>query len=213
MTQKVLVQRLILISAIAIFAVMFPSWIEGKSRPGVSNQTMGERLNQFPKQLGEWECISEEQLKPEVERVLRCHGYIVRVYWNAKTGDRISLALLYGPRGPMAVHTPEICYSSRGRTPVGEPRDIAPRGNATGHSFWQLSFKQSAEPKPDLEVWYAWSDGGEWVASSRPRYWTTDNLFKIQIAGTPGSDGEDSSCESFLQGAVPAFQNLLQFDK
>lgn len=213
MTRKTLVRRLILISAIAVLGAMFPSWIEGKSRPGISHEIMGEQLSQFPKQLGEWECVSEEQLKPGIERVLRTYGYIIRVYWNTKTGNRVSLALLYGPRGPMAVHTPEICYSSRGRTPLGEPKEIAPRGTAAGHSFWRLALKQPTDEFPDLEVLYAWSDGSEWVASSRPRYWTTDSLFKIQIAGSPGLDGEESACDSFLQHAVPAFQELLQHDE
>jgi hypothetical protein len=212
MTRKVFIQRLSIIAAVAVFAAVFPSWIEGRSQPGVSRQALGENLNRIPNQLGDWECISEERLQPEVERTLRCYGYINRVYWNAKTGSRVSLAILYGPRGPMAVHTPEICYSSRGRVPQGKPQEVSPRGEANGSSFWRLNFKQANEQSSDLEVWYAWSDGGDWIASSHPRFWTIDSLYKLQLAGTIGSEGQEGDCEDFIQQIVPAFRNHLNLE-
>jgi hypothetical protein len=209
MTQTLLIQRLVLIVGFAIFASLFPTWLEGKSRPGVPHQKLAQNLTGFPKKLGDWECVSEEALKPEVERTLRCYGYLNRVYWNSQTGTRVTLAILYGPRGPMAVHTPEICYSSRGRIPDGEPREQAPRGAVSGNSFWRLGFKLPRSESSDIDVWYAWSDGSEWIASSYPRYWTTDSLFKIQLAGPSAPSGEISACESFLQHAVPAFRTCL----
>lgn len=212
MTRNGFIQRLLLIAAVALVAIAFPNWLEGKSLPGVSRQKLGANLSLIPSQLGDWECVSEERLKPEVERTLRCYGYINRVYWNSRTGNRVSLAILYGPRGPMAVHTPEICYSSRGRIPQGIPKEVAPRGNAHGDSFWRLAFKQANAQRSDLEVWYAWSDGGSWIASARPRYWTTDSLYKIQIAGAIGPEGETSDCEAFIQQIVPAFRHYLKIE-
>jgi hypothetical protein len=210
MTQLVLIQRLGLIIGFAIFASLAPSWLEGKSRPGVPHEKLAENLSTFPMKLGDWECVSEETLAPQVERTLKCYGYINRVYWNSKTGNRVTLALLFGPRGPMAVHTPEICYSSRGRLPVGKPSEEVPRGTVSGNSFWRLGFKLPQSGSSDIDVWYAWSDGGEWIASSYPRYWTTDRLFKIQLAGPSSPAGEESACESFLQHAVPAFRVCLE---
>lgn len=209
MIPKALSQRLLLILAIGLFASLLPGWLEGNSQHGLSDQQLGNSLSEFPKKLGDWECVSDEALKPEIERTLRCYGYVNRVYWNAKSGQRISLAILYGPRGPMAVHTPEICYSSRGRIPVGKPQEAIPGGQIKGHSFWRLAFKDPQLASPDLDVWYAWSDGNEWIASNYPRFWTTPSLFKIQLAGPAGQQGEANACEGFLQQAVPALKTCL----
>jgi len=198
-----------LIAGVTIVAVVFPSILEGKSRLGISSKNAQEMLDSFPKQLGDWQCTSDERLTPEVERTLRCYGYINRVYWNPQLGVHVSLAILCGPRGPMAVHTPEICYSSRGRTAIGEPQEITGNAETQGNSFWRLPFKQARSENADLEVWYAWSDGGEWIASSRPRYWMTDSLFKIQLAGPPGVKGQQNSCELLLQKIVPEFRRCL----
>lgn len=74
MTQLVLIQRLGLILGFAVFASLAPSWLEGKSRPGVSHEKIAENLNTFPTKLGDWECVSEETLAPQVERTLKCYG-------------------------------------------------------------------------------------------------------------------------------------------
>lgn len=210
MIQTALVQRLMIVTGIAAFTSFFPTWLEGKSNHGISNQQLAENLCEFPKQLGDWECVSEEPLAPVVERILRCYGYINRVYWNSKTGHRVSLAILYGPRGPMAVHTPEICYSSRGRIPNGKPKEVLPGGDIKGHSFWRLDFKNPSSKSSDMEVWYAWSDGNEWIASDYPRFWTTQSLFKIQLSGPCGVSDEVSACENFLPQAVPALKACLK---
>jgi len=210
MTQKTLLQRLMIITGIAAFAIVFPTWLEGRSHHGISDQQLAENLCEFPKQFGDWESVSEEPLTPVVERILRCYGYVNRVYWNSKTGDRVSLAILYGPRGPMAVHTPEICYSSRGRVPNGKPEEVVPGGNIKGHSFWRLDFKNPSSKSSDMEVWYAWSDGNEWIASDYPRFWTTQSLFKIQLSSPCGASDEASACENFLQNAVPALKACLK---
>jgi hypothetical protein len=209
-TRPVLIQGLVLIGGMTLVAGVVPAWLEGKSRTGIASRELGEKLASFPVQLGEWECISDERLKPQVERTLRCDGYINRVYWNSRTGGRVSLAILHGPRGPMAVHTPEICYSSRGRVPAGEPQEVVGQAEASGNTFWKLAFKQPKDVKADLEVWYAWSDGGEWIACSYPRYWMTNNLFKLQLSGPPGNEGQESNGEMLLKQAVPAFQKILQ---
>ena len=210
MTQKTLLQRLMIITAIAVCANFLPTWLEGRPYHGISNQQLAQNLSEFPKQFGDWESVSEEPLTPAVERILRCYGYVNRVYWNSKTGHRISLAILYGPRGPMAVHTPEICYSSRGRVPIGKPEEVVPGGSLKGHSFWRLDFKHPSSKSSDMEVWYAWSDGNDWIASDYPRFWITQSLFKIQLSGPPGAPDEVSACDDFLQHAVPVLKACLK---
>src|SRR5687767_6261065 len=80
---------------------------------GESLQLAADALSRpLPARAGSWVLLTESKLGPEVVKMLRCPAYINRVYAHEQTGDRITVAVLVGPAGPIAVHTPEICYSS-----------------------------------------------------------------------------------------------------
>src|SRR5690606_36914398 len=134
----------------------------------------GALLPQLPEQVGPWVRVGDHELPASAQKQLRCYGYLNREYWNPNTGDRVSVALLFGPRGPIAVHTPEICYSSAGTQPIGTR--VVETVDADGETgeFWHIQFSRGDEPLPHLDVWYAWSDGGPWYAGEYPRLWLTD---------------------------------------
>ena len=50
--------------------------------------------------------------------------------------------MIAGPAGPISVHTPEICYSSRAYS-IQEPRVQTAVSDKNGrtHSFWSVSFR------------------------------------------------------------------------
>ena len=171
--------------------------------------TFGEGLAELPETAGTWNMSSRDDLDPQAQRLLRCHGSMVREYVDDVTGRRVSVAVLFGPRGPIAVHTPEVCYSSVG-TDVAGPRETeAVTSDDTEHTFWRSEFVRSPDPDPSFEVWYAWSDGGRWEARDYPRFWMTDNLFKIQLAGPPGDDDSVSACRDFLIAFLPELNRYL----
>ncbi len=169
-----------------------------------------ESLEGIPDQIGDWVCSSTEDLPENAKRILNCHGFINRSYWNAKTGATVTVAVLYGPRGPIAVHTPDVCYSGIGTNPVADRRSVEIKTEDHSDRFWTINFTRGAEMTPSLEVWYAWSDGGPWVASEHPRFWLTDSLYKIQLAGTPGKDQAESDCKTFLRDLIPVLRQRLR---
>ena len=59
-----------------------------------------------------------------------------------KTGATVDLAIIVGPGGPISVHTPEICYSSRAYS-IEEPRRRMQLSDGDGHkhSFWNTDFQ------------------------------------------------------------------------
>jgi Protein of unknown function (DUF3485) len=173
-------------------------------------QTHVENLKQLPEQIGDWVCSSTEDLPENARRILNCHGFINRSYWNAQTGATVTVAVLYGPRGPIAVHTPDVCYSGIGTTPVADRRSVEIKSDDRSDRFWTIQFTRGAEPTPSLEVWYAWSDGGPWVASEHPRFWLTDSLYKIQLAGPPGKNNTEGDCKSFLRALIPVLRQKLR---
>lgn len=169
-----------------------------------------ETLQTLPVNIGNWRLVSETELEDSAKRILRCYGSTLREYANDITGDQITVFVVYGPRGPIAVHTPEVCYSSIGTEPAGERVSTPIMINGETQTLWKVKFrKPDANEPPHMEVCYGWSDGGPWKASSLPRVWLTDSLYKIQVAGPPAKSGEDTSpVEDFLREFLPALQRL-----
>lgn len=161
----------------------------------------GARLVELPDTCGDWRVEAHSELAPGAQAILRCHGSLVRNYVNDTTGDRVTVAVLFGPRGPIAVHTPEVCYSSVGTQQIDERVAETIDAGDTEHRLWSVQFSRGSDPKPALDVWYGWSDGGPWVASEHPRFWMTESLYKIQVAGDIAGSG--SGCRDFLTSFLP----------
>ena len=92
--------------------------IEWVNKPGVD--AIAAKLEELPTEFGDWQLVENQELPESAQNQLHCYGYTLQVYDNTKTGGRVTVAVLFGPRGPIAVHTPEICYSGQGILPGGE---------------------------------------------------------------------------------------------
>ena len=168
----------------------------------------GARLNQLPDSCGDWELVEKQELDPEVTEMLRCYGSEVRQYRHTSRGTLVTIAVLFGPRGPIAVHRPEICYSSIGTKQIGVRRKKTVYVDSAKQRFWQARFSQDKSKTATLDVWYGWSDGDDWVAAENPRFWMTNNLYKIQIAGPVGNE-EFNPCEELLSALLPHINRLI----
>jgi hypothetical protein len=195
---------------ITVLSGLVHGYLDGRWAAGPDLAAAAARLPELPEKVGPWVLVSDQELPANAARILQCYGSVVREYWNPATGDRVNVALLFGPRGPIAVHTPEICYSSAGTTLLGDR--VAQSLDIDGQSekFWSVQFAHDGDPKPSLEVWYAWSDGGPWQAADQPRFWLTDRLYKIQLAGKPSADGTQSSLQDFLAHFLLSVREAIQ---
>lgn len=169
------------------------------------------RLADFPQKIGTWELVNEQPIAEDVVEMLSCGGYVNRQYVDRATGHIISVAILLGPPGPIAVHTPEVCYSSRAYT-LQKPRNELSLTDeqGRGHSFWSTKFSSSTPSVDELEVCYAWSDDGDWKASRSPRFEFAARPFlvKIQLAAlSPATSPTQSKqtpsvCQEFLSAML-----------
>ena len=183
-------------------------YLDGRWTSVDAAQAKAEALQNLPLKAGDWDLLTDSELEGSAKRILQCYGSLVRTYVNKTTGAEVSVFVVCGPRGPIAVHTPEVCYSSSGTEPAGD-RVVSPvLINGESQSLWTVKFRKprSSDP-PHLEVWYGWSDGGPWKAASVPRVWLTDSLYKIQASGPPAKTGEkESPVEDFLRAFLPSLQ-------
>jgi Protein of unknown function (DUF3485) len=144
-------------------------------------------LKEFPGEIGNWKAVEELPIGEHSLQMLECAGYISRRYVNQDSGQSIQLAIMLGPPGPIAVHTPEICYSSRAYEMESEraltPLEVSPNRR---HSFWRLDFSTRNAFADGLRVYYAWGLGSEWKASDSPRFEFAGSplLYKLQLASS-----------------------------
>ncbi|MCC9601438.1 EpsI family protein [Stieleria sp. JC731] len=184
-------------------------YLDGRWVGRDSRATQVELLSQIPTEFGEWRMVHEGELGETAQSLLRCYGASVRDYKNVTTGATIKMALTFGPRGPIAVHTPDVCYTSQGTKPAA-PRSVRSFNTDSGsHRFWSVDFIQNGENVPSLNVIYGWSSGDDFEAADNPRFWMTDDLYKIQIAGD-FTDAAVMPSEAFLKAFLPHLEKLTQ---
>jgi len=180
------------------------------NRWGVSKKytEIGQKLREVPLTIGNWVATEEQTMDAVALKTLECEGYILRNYVHQSTGESINVAVLFGPKGPIAVHTPEICFSSVNlqATSLRAPQKFDFDGEQ--NTFWRLGFVSSSIEKTKLNVSYAWSDGGPWVASEQPRFWRTDYLYKIQTAARVLNPKQDST-EEFFRSFLPELRECM----
>ena len=143
------------------------------------------QVDRLPKQLGEWSAIEELTMGETELEMLECAGYCHRRYVQTGTGKTVTVAILLGPPGPIAVHTPEICFSSRAYD-IQRRRELTSvaSDDSQSHTFWQVEFASRNALAESLQVMYAWSDGERWFASKSPRFEfaALPYLYKLQLS-------------------------------
>jgi hypothetical protein len=163
----------------------------------------------LPMEVGNWRVRSEDKMPDPVVKILQCPAYITRVYEHQQTGDVVNVAVLLGPPGPISVHTPEVCYSSREFTPDGDRRSTKIEDlDGKEHTLWHLPLKANNLDGSSLRVFYGWSVGSVWGAPEYPRFnfGSLPHLYKLQVAVTdhPASEAIDFDAgQDFLECFLP----------
>lgn len=175
-----------------------------------------KKLDAIPPVIGDWHSKPLEMPKSQLEAA-EAVGHISRIYRNDKTQTEIQLLVLCGPRGPIAVHSPTICFTSAGRQQAfPEKRESVKASDATGN-FWQTVFTKRTPDglEDELDTYWAWSVQGECQAPENPRleFAGSQHLYKIYVTHlrqpAANKTSKDSSCEDFLKVFLPAFQAAL----
>src|SRR5438876_4916160 len=78
------------------------------------------RLDAVPESFGDWTSKSDR-----FQDDLTHHGiekYILRTYSNSRTTESYQVLVVCGRPGPIASHTPDVCYRGSGYTPTGDQK-------------------------------------------------------------------------------------------
>lgn len=183
--------------------------LDGRWSAEQDKVAVGDQLSELPEALGDWVLVEDGELDEVALRLLRCYGSFRNVYRHTPTKTLVNVAVIYGPRGPTAVHRPEICYSSEG-TEQTRDRLIETIETKDGvNQFWSVQFADKEDPNAKFEVWYGFSSGAEWMAAEYPRFWLTDDLYKIQLSG-PSTEASFNPCKSLLTALLPHLEKHIK---
>jgi hypothetical protein len=173
------------------------------------------RLESLPMTLGEWDGQAQE-MNPRELALAEVSGYVKRQYVNRRTGSVVSLLMVCGRPGPVAVHSPSVCYAGAGYEPVGATAKHAEPGTPPDE-FWVSQFRKAEAAVPvNLRLWYAWNATGTWQAADNPRvtFARYPILYKMYVVRElPRADEplEEDPSVDFLRLLLPEIQKASLF--
>lgn len=199
-----------LLGSIALIAcgIVHGYWT-GRWSPPVDSAKAAERLDTIPLGLGEWDGEALEVKAGEAGKGVA--GFIKRRYVHRKTGATVELFLVCGQSGPVSIHSPDACYGASGFRLNAQTRYEA----NSGDSMWTMdATRTNATDETRLRVYWAWSDGSNWTASSNPRvqFARRPVLHKLYLVRelSGGSESRQSEpCEEFMQALLPVLKRTL----
>jgi hypothetical protein len=179
-------------------------------------RTAAERLDAIPLQIGDW-TGEEIEVKPG-QGAPGVAGCIQRRYINRKLGATVVLALVNGRPGPVATHTPEVCYGASGYQ-VGARKPVRLETPQIPAQFWTSdATRTSVTEETRIRLYWAWNGGEGWVASADARnefprylYPILHKLYVIRDLNdtSAAAVGREEPCELFLQVLLPELAKVL----
>jgi hypothetical protein len=206
-----------LLILLALVVILGAGYYQGKlvNRWGESQsfiQAM-DRITTLPETIGNWKSQNME-LNAKQLQIAEVSNYVSRVYTNINSGEKISILLIGGRPGPIAVHSPDVCYQGAGYK-MGNKLIQAVRGVREGRppEFWVAKFTKEPVPAP-LHIMWAWSAGGLFIAPDTPRlmFYREPFLYKLYIireAKSLDAPLVDEVMQQFLKDIYPVLEKSL----
>lgn len=188
----------VLACPIAVLIVLATGWVHGdrtgRWRVDDSLENAVARLDRIPKDFGAWRG-EDQPLDPRQLQAGEVIGAVSRAYVHERDGRHFQVVVLCGRPGPIAVHTPEVCYDANGHVAVTMPTvENVPLAEDARAEWRVVVFRSKrTDAAETLRIAWAWSAGGTWSAPDNPRvtYASQRFLYKVYVMGRewPGDDG------------------------
>lgn len=177
------------------------------------------RLDRIPRDVGDWH--GEDLVLPEDEvQAAQLAGYCYRRYVNAHSRHVVTMLLLCGPTGPLAVHTPDVCFKGAGYRELGEPVpfQLPYNGADDEAAFRTLRMREDEVAHPAmLRIFWSWSAGGSWQAPTNPRLSLSRHrylykLYVLRMNVGENVEAKDDPCVKFMDAFLPQLDTALRSD-
>jgi hypothetical protein len=175
-------------------------------------------LKELPKTLGSWREIEEAeiQLDPQIARIAGSNDHVIRTYSDEKSGESVTVLVLYGLANIVFAHTPEVCYPAAGFRPVKEMREIdvpIPDSSDKAKFRSQVYGRLKIGGSIYEEAYYSFLYNGKWWTDPSNEWKSFryhPGMFKVQVQHRVGSGGaKDSPVEELLGNIVKEIEQRL----
>jgi hypothetical protein len=214
-----LVKRTSLVLA-AVAVLILTGYVDGRwSNRWTTSHALADavaRLDRVALDLGDWEGRSMELSKRELD-VAELDGYLERNYKNLRTGENISVLLVCGRPGPVAEHTPDVCYIGAGFVQAARPalQTLKPEGGAPEALFREEIYSKGLSNAPSyLRILWSLNATGQWQSPPNPRvaFAPRSFLYKLYVVSESASADESAgaSAKEFTRTLLlPELQRAL----
>jgi hypothetical protein len=163
-------------------------------------------LDELPTAFGTWRMTGQGQLDDEISKLAGSTAHILRSYTDSKTGETVSVLVVYGLAYSVFGHSPEVCYPAGGYQAVGKAEDheFSLPGSATPVRYRSKFFSKTlASITRSHEVMWSFWHAGSWLPDVSDHFKTfrsSPALFKIQVeCPVTGTSSEHSPVESLVK--------------
>jgi hypothetical protein len=123
-------------------------------------ESAASRLDGVPMTMGEWEGRPME-INARQLAIAEAVGHLSRAYVNRRTGMEVSVVVLCGRPGPIALHSPEVCYAGSGYSLKSETEKCAVKGDdGFTADLYKAQFVKAGAAPDTLNVFWAWKANG-----------------------------------------------------
>jgi hypothetical protein len=192
---------------VIVCGVVHGFWTDRWAAP-VETAAAAARMEQLPMDLGDWSGQIVEDKNPTAGGTA---GSIQRRYVNRKTGEAVNIYLVCGRPGPVATHTPEVCYAAGGY-------EVGAKSKADlydGAAFWTAdAVRRKATEESRIRLYWGWTAGAGWYApdDARIAFHRAPVLFKLYVQrelAAAAPPVADEPCAAFLRVLLPALDRTL----
>lgn len=211
-----------IMGTVAAVALVMTGWVHGNWTDRWATDDLVTKaaaaLDEIPMQFGEWEGknleLKQGQAGPGVA------GCVQRSYVNRRTGVSVVIALVNGRPGPVATHTPEVCYGASGYTvQQKQPVEVGDK-NAPARFWTSDAVRKRVTEETRLRLYWAWNGGQGWSASTdarqefpRSSHPVLHKLYVLRELGLDLMEGKakdkDEPCVAFLDALLPVLDQKL----
>ena len=208
--RRALVLNLLAVALLILHGIVH-GWWSGRWSDGRELDAAADRLANVPLTLGEWNG-EPMQLNAKRQAMGEIRGSLLRRYVHRQHRTVLSLLIVCGEAGPIAVHTPDVCYRGAGFDLAGPVRPLTV-GSGPEAEFQASLFRKRGEEAAALQIFWSWNDGQGWRTPAHPRFafGGAPALYKLyvvrEMASAPGS-GPDRGVE-FLRVLLPELEKVL----
>jgi exosortase/archaeosortase family protein len=211
-----IVPGLVALSLVIATAIVTGQWAN-RWKTSHELEVAAARLDRLPLMIGDW-AGRAQPIDPREMTAAEVDGFLSRRYDNRRTGSRIGVLLVCGRPGPVAVHTPDVCYPGAGyEMAQTQPQKSALKlgaGHADADFLWAQFRHGGSITRDGLLVWWSWNSTNKWSAPDNARLAFADQpfLYKLYVISeiTGQGDPADIGAETdFLRQLLPELEKVL----